>query len=145
LLLLLDELVPGHLSTSPGGSRTGWWSRSHGGFVVPLLVLPVPLVVSPPDVPPLHCLCLARNAGNFAWPSESHGGFDGGGLGVPFPPPPPPPFLPSAMPGTMNIAVAAMATRMVMYFLFTYPPLRRAGPTDPSSLPPSQTTVRSYR
>src|SRR5437870_1341328 len=60
-LLLLEELellleleLDGHLSSSPGGSRTGWWSRSHGGFVVPLLVLPVlPVPLVPLVVPPL--------------------------------------------------------------------------------------------
>jgi hypothetical protein len=36
-----------------------------------------------------HCLCFAWNAGSDPWPSASHGGFDGGGLGVPLLPCPP--------------------------------------------------------
>lgn len=63
-----------------------------------------------------HCLCFAWNAGSVPCPSESQGGLDGGGLGVPLPPPFPP-CPPNAMPGRMNIAVTTTATMMVMYRL----------------------------
>ena len=63
-----------------------------------------------------HCLCFAWNAGSVPCPSESQGGLDGGGLGVPLPPPFPP-CPPNAMPGRMNIAVTTTATMMVTYRL----------------------------
>ena len=56
------------------------------------------------------------------WPSESHGGFVGGGEGVPLFPPPP---EPNASPGRTNKAVTAiaMAIGKIFFFIVSPPPL----------------------
>ena len=52
--------------------------------------------------------------GDPLWPSASHGGCDGGGLGVPLPPPPlPPPPCARATPGAAASAAARTAAAML--------------------------------
>jgi hypothetical protein len=80
-------------------------------LVLEASVVPVLELVEPSPVVPLQrpeCACGPPYGGGVPlWPSASHGGLEGGGLGVPLPPPPP---LPRATPGRINIAVARIAT-----------------------------------